>query len=82
MKVKVEFTPMGSQIKWRLRGQVFCERGKCLLRKSMTLKTYDGVIRNCFGTRDAIKRFIKRNRKENRVIEFSWLDYDKCDKVI
>ncbi len=81
LRVRVELTPLGDKIKYRLHGKVFCSRLKRELIKSLTLYRDHWFWLNVFGTKDAINRFLKKNKKITRVIFANELGYDPCDSI-
>lgn len=82
MRCKVELTPLGDQIKYRLFGRVYCSRHKGELMNSATHYKYHYIWLNVFGTKDAINKFLKRNKKITKVVTINTLGYDLCDSII
>jgi hypothetical protein len=80
----VKLTPMGNKIKYKIRGDVKCNRGgyETLLRNSMTLPQQDLIWLNVFGSKQKVKAFLKDNRVKRINIPLLKLGYDNCDHVI
>ena len=81
MRIQLECTPLGNQVKFRLRGQLVCTRcGQ--LRKSMTLDRRDCVAITVFGSQRKVDAFLKANRKRYIVVEHHQFHIDNCDKIV
>ncbi len=80
-KVKVELTPLGDKIKFRIVGKVFCSRMNMEMPKSGTYRKNDLVWNAVFGSRVETAKFLKKNRKINKVMTINLLGYDYCDSV-
>jgi hypothetical protein len=80
LRGKVEFTPMGNKIKFRVVGNLVCSRNRLNpIRKSLTCDV-DWYVWNKVFTKIEAQRFIKRNRKICKVIPLGKLWYDHCEQ--
>lgn len=80
-KAEVTLTPLGSKIRYRLTGNVFCQRQNTILRNSATFTSDDLVWNAVFGDRIAVKKFLKRNKTIKMVINLNQLGYKPCDYI-
>ena len=79
LRGKVELTPLGNKIKYRVAGNLQCYRNKPhAMRKSGTSPVSNWWI-PVFGSKDKMQKFIKRNRKITKVIPLELLGYDYCE---
>ena len=82
LRIKVELTPLGDKIKFRVVGKVVCASLGGQLMKSATWHRDNWHWLNVFGTKDAVNRFLKKNKKITRVILANELGYDPCDSIV
>ena len=81
LRVRVELTPLGDKIKYRIVGRVVCARMGREIIKSQTLLRDNWHWLNVFGTRDEVNRFLKKNKKITKTIHINELGYDPCDSM-
>lgn len=90
-RTKIEVTPMGNKVKWRVVGRVMCNgslmdgivRPSHELRKSITLERTDWFLHTLFGSQRKTDAFLKRNRKRYLVVDLEkTLPYHCCDRVV
>ncbi len=80
MRIKVETIPMGNKIRFRVQGNIVCDR--CgVLRKSLILGRRDRVTIDMFGSQRKVDAFLKANRKRNMVVDHSQYHLDSCDHI-
>ena len=82
LRAKVELTPLGDKIKYRIYGKVMCRRMECEMIKSQVFHRDDFIWLNVFRTKNEIARFLKKNKKINKIIYINQLGYDTCDYLV
>lgn len=81
-RAKVELTPLGNKLKFRVQGKVVCERQGGIL-KSLTIDRTDRVAISIFGSQRNVDAFLKKNRKINKVVDMeAALHYSSCDRIV
>jgi hypothetical protein len=81
-RVKLILTPLGSRIKYRIVGRVYCTRMHAELPNSHTLDQDDLIWLNVFGSRRRISRFLARARPVAHLVSLGDLGYDECDQFV
>lgn len=80
LKAKVEFTPLGDKIKFRVAGNLQCAHNRPnAMRKSITISKEWAQWIDIFGSKDQVNKFLKRNRKITKVVPLTNLGYDYCE---
>jgi hypothetical protein len=80
-RARVELTPQGDRIRWRVQGKVCCNRmnHERAMRKSGTF--HADIFESSLGGKNKLARFLKAGRKSNVVMTLGELGYDYCDCV-
>jgi len=81
-RCQVTLVPLGSRIRYRITGRVFCSIMNKQIANSQTYDKTDLVWRRVFGSTRGVALFVKRGKSVKRVIQLDTLGYDSCDKVI
>lgn len=80
-RAKIELTPLGNKLKFRVQGKVIC-KNEGVIRKSLTIDRTDQVSISIFGSQRKVDAFLKKNRKINKVVDMvSALHYSSCDRI-
>lgn len=79
-RVKVQLVPMGSKIRYRIAGKVWCSRQETFLPNSRVYSKNDLVWKHIFSPKQ-LRVFLKKNRPRWVVVSLYDLGYDSCDSI-